>query len=98
MGRSAPRRTGFLARMATLRSHPHGSLRFAPFGRDPSRGYAPLPSSWVASLRAFRPSPVACLRAAPRQEHHYPFDVDASPEDIGEVFWYHGPDKPMTPG
>jgi hypothetical protein len=32
------------------------------------------------------------------QEHHYAFDVDASPEDIWEVFWYHGPDKPMTPG
>ena len=24
--------------------------------------------------------------------------IDASPEDIWEVFWYHGPDKPMTPG
>ena len=32
------------------------------------------------------------------QEHHYAFDVDASPEDLWEVFWYHGPDKPRTPG
>lgn len=32
------------------------------------------------------------------QEHHYSFEVDATPEEIWEVFWYHGPDKPKTPG
>jgi hypothetical protein len=32
------------------------------------------------------------------QEHHYEFEVDATPEQVWEVFWYHGPDKPMTPG
>jgi hypothetical protein len=32
------------------------------------------------------------------QEHHYSFEVDATPEEVWEVFWYHGPDKPKTPG
>lgn len=32
------------------------------------------------------------------QEHHYSFEVEATPEEVWEVFWYHGPDKPMTPG
>ncbi|MEI8001196.1 MAG: SRPBCC family protein [Actinomycetes bacterium] len=32
------------------------------------------------------------------QEHHYEFEVAATPEEVWEVFWYHGPDKPMTPG
>jgi len=32
------------------------------------------------------------------QEHHYSFTVDGTPEEVWEVFWYHGPDKPMTPG
>jgi hypothetical protein len=32
------------------------------------------------------------------QEHHYSIEVDATPEEVWEVFWYHGPDKPMVPG
>ena len=32
------------------------------------------------------------------QEHHYEVEVDGTPEQVWEVFWYHGPDKPMTPG
>lgn len=32
------------------------------------------------------------------QEHHYRVEVGGTPAEVWEVFWYHGPDKPMTPG
>jgi hypothetical protein len=28
------------------------------------------------------------------QEHHYEIEVDATPEEVWEVFWYRGADKP----
>jgi hypothetical protein len=28
------------------------------------------------------------------QEHHYEIELDATPEEVWEVFWYRGPDKP----
>ena len=28
------------------------------------------------------------------QEHHYEIVLDATPEEVWEVFWYRGPDKP----
>jgi hypothetical protein len=28
------------------------------------------------------------------QEHHYEIEVDAKPEEVWEVFWYRGADKP----
>ena len=30
------------------------------------------------------------------QEHHYEIEVDATPEEVWEVFWYRGPDKPKS--
>jgi hypothetical protein len=30
------------------------------------------------------------------QEHHYEIEIDATPEEVWEVFWYRGPDKPKS--
>ena len=35
-----------------------------------------------------------CRTLAGVQEHHYEIELDATPEEVWEVFWYRGPDKP----
>ena len=37
---------------------------------------------------------LTCRTLRRMQEHHYEIELDATPEEVWEVFWYRGPDKP----
>src|SRR3954451_8616859 len=93
-GRSFTEPPGLNSSSLATRSH----ARSAPTRPRRTIGVFPTRSSRLSATSTGVTLAVAVVFSAGMQEHHYTFDVDASPEDIWEVFWYHGPDKPMTPG
>src|SRR5512132_2887160 len=90
-GRSFTDPPGFVVSIFAMRSH------VSPW---PMRGSR---TSGVSPMRSRTESATSISPAIPRdgtlppmQEHSFSIDVDAPPEEVWEVFWYRGDDRPKN--
>ena len=88
-GRSFTDPPGFVVSIFAMRSH----VSPRPTRASRTSGVSPMRSR-TESATSISPAIARDGTLPPMQEHSFSIDVGAPPEEVWEVFWYRGDDRP----